>query len=81
MGSASGTGSLRRTLRTVASNQPCSPAHTVRLTRAHDRQIEIAPPRPPLVCSRTDIEPHNHRTDTPATMAIDTLSHLSFSVC
>ena len=54
-----------------------SPPHTVRLTRVHDRRLKIAPPRPRFVCYRTDIEPHNDRTNTHATMAIDALFCLS----
>ena len=41
---------------------------------------EIAPSRPRFVGSRTDFESDNDRTDTPATIAIDALFFLSFSV-
>ena len=56
---------------------PCPLASTVFLTSVHVCRLEIASSRPRFVCSRTDIEPHNDRTDTPATMAIHALFYLS----
>ena len=47
------------------------------LTCLHVCRPEIASPRPRFVCSRTDVEPDNDHTDTPATIAIDALFFLS----
>ena len=57
---------------------PCPSASTAFRTCAHLRRLEIASPRPRFVCSRTNVEPDNDRTDTPASMAIDALFFLSF---
>ena len=55
--------------------------HATRVDRVGSlRRLEIASPRPRFVCfvgSRTEVEPDNDRTDTPATMAIDPLFFLS----
>ena len=47
--------------------------------RLHDCRLQITAFRPRSVCSRTDIEPDNDHTDTPATMSIDGLFYLSFT--